>query len=304
MELYTSLIRLKQELNNGVLPPMTPLTDKAKEYLDPEFTVGMGALTEDPEKGLRCPVRGCGKFWHRLGTHLNWSHRDIGGMTAIRRLLDIPEAVGLLSRTAQIQHQEQWRSNRNLTLIMTQRKGRNIDYITKQSPATRRKQGATCSRTKQSVASKNLIDRCITQLAHKIIDVENQLGRSPSSREAINVFGHSMYFAIVKAFGSWNAAKAHAGLKVYKTGGDPFYSEEMVMSCFKVYYDHHRSLPTANIGRRTDRYPPLPHRHTIFRVFNTKSWPVAMRKIAIRLNIVGGRYGRKETRECVHGAAS
>ena len=59
-DLYTSLIRAKQELNDGVLPPMTPVPENVQHFIDPAFTPGLGALEEDPEKGLRCPVKGWG----------------------------------------------------------------------------------------------------------------------------------------------------------------------------------------------------------------------------------------------------
>lgn len=73
-DLYTSLVRAKQELNGGV-PPLTPLTEEAKKYMDPDLVPGMGILNEDDDKGLQCPVEGCGKWYSRLDAHLR-SHVD------------------------------------------------------------------------------------------------------------------------------------------------------------------------------------------------------------------------------------
>ena len=39
-DLYTSLVRAKQELNDGVLPPMTPVPENVQHFIDPAFTPG------------------------------------------------------------------------------------------------------------------------------------------------------------------------------------------------------------------------------------------------------------------------
>jgi hypothetical protein len=60
MELYTSLTRLKMELNDGRMPPMTPVPENVRHFINPDFVLGLGALHEDDALGLRCPIRGCG----------------------------------------------------------------------------------------------------------------------------------------------------------------------------------------------------------------------------------------------------
>src|SRR5690606_35849901 len=79
--LYTSLSRAKAEINNGELPPMEPLGDKERRLINPKFLIngGKGGIVKHPTKGLRCPVRGCGRWYHHRGRHGGKSHPEIGG---------------------------------------------------------------------------------------------------------------------------------------------------------------------------------------------------------------------------------
>ena len=105
-DLYTSLTNLKREMNGGRMPPMTPIPERALAVIDPALTPGLGALEEDPEKGLRCPVRGCGKWAHALSSHITSAHRNIGGVRGFKRMMSIPRTAALLSRREKARRSE------------------------------------------------------------------------------------------------------------------------------------------------------------------------------------------------------
>jgi hypothetical protein len=89
MDMYSTLSRAKQAMNGGDVPPLTPLTRAALKHIDPEFAPGMGVLVEDADKGFRCPVRGCGRYFQKLSVHLDGAHKDIGGSWGVRDLLSL-----------------------------------------------------------------------------------------------------------------------------------------------------------------------------------------------------------------------
>lgn len=286
MDLYTSLTRLKQAMNDGQLPPMTPLSDKALVHLDPEFTIGMGAIKEDSDKGLRCPVRGCGRYYHMLGTHLSMSHKDLGGKSGVKRLLSIPRSAPLVSstraarmRTAALGHKEQQRAA-----------GRNQMVRNKEDPQFFKRAMQARSKAMRTAGFKNLRDTCVAQLTHRLIDLNHKLGHSPSKLEAHREFGTGIVEAMLATFGTWNAAKAHTGLKVFTKGaanqrlGDTPYTEDMVVECFKAYYEQHGRLPTSKTANSGNTIPLLPSATTVERVFGCR-WSQVMKKVAVRLNI-------------------
>ena len=169
MNLYTSLVRLKQEMNNGVIPVMTPIPEKIQDVIDPAFTIGMGALYEDAEKGLRCPVRGCGVYRHVLTKHLDSGHRELGGASGIKDLLSIPHTARLVSRL----------THARLALARERKPSGGIRPATKQQSANRslrKRAGRSMSRSRATVGAKNLRAACEAQVAHKLIAL------SPNSR--------------------------------------------------------------------------------------------------------------------------
>jgi hypothetical protein len=74
--MYTTLVRAKATIRGEEAPPLTALTEHALKICDPDFVPGMGILEEDAERGLRCPLRGCGKWYHELGKHLESHDSD------------------------------------------------------------------------------------------------------------------------------------------------------------------------------------------------------------------------------------
>lgn len=284
-DLYTSLVRAKQALNGGTLPPMTPVPENVHHFIDPDLTPGLGALEEDVDLGLRCPVRGCGEWFGRLRRHLNAVHADIGGASAVLRALSIPDTASLDSRQVRrnLKRAARTPSRRDISLA-------NLARVNKLSSESRRKAGRRQSRNKTTVGVRNLRNTCEAQLAHRIIDMSHKVGRTPSYKEAM-VLDQQALTAAISTYGTWNAALAAVGLKTRRHPRAPQYDKEQVLTILREYYSQNGVLPSQDDIRHQRRTPLLPAAKTILRAMGTKSWPEAMRLAARALNVKGGRYG-------------
>lgn len=284
-ELYTSLTQLKISMNGGALPPMTPLTLEARAICDPEFSLGMGALVQDTEKGLRCPVRSCGRWVHSYRHHADARHADIGGSTAILRVLDIPQQVVLYS--------ERLRATRRHNVAHLREFSRNGSRGPR-TTATKAKIAATRRAIYSTVSSRNFRNRCDTQMKHIMIDMHHRLGRTPSYREAEMEPGLEGFArCATKVYGSWANALAMFGLESVRLSCRKLTCER-VLAGLRAWYDMHGSLPSQRDVVKGIRLPILATCQTHTRVLGTPSWPEAMRRAAALLNIYGGRYGLPE----------
>lgn len=285
MQLYTSLVRLKQAMNGGALPPMTPVPESVHHLIDPAFVPGLGALAEDPEKGLRCPVRGCGEWLQSLGQHAAWKHKDIGGANGIRDALSIPRTAPLVSQTTRSRlvaaNARQAAEGKRRTL-----QGQ-PEHL--RSSRSRAKRTAANRAAKNTVGFLNLLDSCEAQTANKLIDLQNSLGRSPSKKDAVTVLGPYLIHRIVRVFGSWNSAKAQLGLEVMQRYRR--YTVDEVLAMLQAYYDVHGRLPSAHAVSRRRTDPVLPRRKPMMRALDEPTWYDCMRKAARMLGIRDGRYG-------------
>lgn len=288
MQLYTSLVRLKQAMNGGELPPMTPIPLSSQRLIDPALTIGMGAITEDLDGGLRCPVRGCGSWHHNLTKHLNASHGGAGGAKGVKRALGIPEKTSLVShrlrQAASVHAKSLGHLRHKLSTTAERQRQRG------------RRGGAASALSRVSVNARNLRDRCEQQLAQRLIELQQELGRAPSGPEFISKYGHGLYNAVVDTWGTWNNAKGQCGLDVWKRQrpGQFRHTHETVLAAFGAWHERHHSLPTMQAAVNPTRTPLLPSVEVVFRVMGCRSWPEAMRRVAAFLNIYGGRYGLPE----------
>lgn len=233
MDLYTSLVRLKQEMNGGILPPMTPVTGAALELIDPAFTIGLGALREDYEQ------RAAGTF-------------PRGGPPS-------------------------------------QNEGKRL---------------ATRHATYISVGMRNLENRCLVQLKHRLIDLSNRLGRSPSREDAIAAEGPTFVRRVEETFGTWTSGKAQCDLPVHGKFRDRFgraaaqkWSADNVVEALAAWHEVHGEFPTPRqtMRPRNAKTPYVPPYKTILaNIPGVKGWKDAMRQVATRLQIYGGRYGIPE----------
>lgn len=288
MDLYTSLVRLKQAMNGGQVPPMTPVPERVRHLIDPAFTIGMGALEEDDHKGLRCPIRGCGTYHHNLGLHIWHRHRALGGCAAVRTALDIPASAAFLSR-----------SLRERTRIATVAGLRRSGYRANNGHYLRghHAEGARAGNAvRKSVNAANLGDRCTAQVAHRIIDLEHKIGRSPSRREFSDAYGAALLGSVIRAFGTWNSALAQCGLKV-RMRSNRRRSREAVLDCLAAWHKVHGDLPSTWEANNRDSTPVIPTIKVIKAAFDADSWPEAMYRAAALLDIRGGRYGLPAKKE-------
>lgn len=305
MDLYTSLVRLKQEMNGGVLPAMTPVTGAALKLIDPEFTIGLGALREDPERGLQCPIRGCGVYRHALGVHVTRVHKTVG-VAGIRRALSIPSTAPLASMKMRerlsANNFAQFGGRESERFGGKGRGSHREDWTTER----RRKESRTRSKAANTVGVRNLTNTCMAQLTHRILDLSNKLGRSPSFDEANQEFGRGIGARIIKTFGTWSSALAQCGLKTRggasqkgkRTGPRPelrWYTQEAILEALSAWYAVHGELPSGYQVQKGSKIPYLPHRKTILQHFpGAKNWYEAMERAATLLGIYGGSYGIPE----------
>lgn len=280
-ELYTSLVRAKQELNGGTLPAMTPVPERVHHIIDPDLTVGMGALTEDPDKGLQCPVRGCGRWLVNLRQHLNGSHADVGGAKGVLRALSIPENVPLKPRAAREKQAEVMRRNIDTGKIDPMEGVR----LSAEKRSAYYKRGRRTKRA--TTGTRNLTNTCEAQIAQRILLVAEKVGRSPSMKEAV-ALDPPLRSAAIRVYGSWNAAKAAVGLKTYDGSGGKAsagwgYGRSDVLEMLGEFYRAHGRLPTVSEGRSPTRTPVIPSRPTIIKHLKADSWRDAMDKVETAL---------------------
>ena len=279
-DLYTSLIRAKQELNDGVLPPTMPVPENVQHFIDPAFTPGLGALGEDEERGLQCPVRGCGKYHHRLRWHLNGSHRDIGGATRVLAALSIPQGVGLDST--------RFRAGNTARGL---RPGRRVNLVGLKhgDPSVTRRSVQSRKGNAKTINHRNMINTCEAQITHRLWDLYHKVGRSPSMTESRAINGHALDRACTRLYGSWNAAKLAAGMDTVVNNGQTV-GKERTVAALREWFNEHGRLPEERQAYRPNRTPLIPSVGAIKRVFDTTSWPRAMRRAAVNLGVYDSRY--------------
>ncbi|HEX5437132.1 MAG TPA: hypothetical protein VFW98_08230 [Gemmatimonadaceae bacterium] len=285
-ELYTSLTRLKQTMNGGQMPPMTPIPEAARKIIDPAFTPGLGALDEDAGRGLRCPVRDCGQYYHALGRHLAVAHKNIGGSAAVRRALDIPKTVPLLSGIAR----EHYARGHAAERARPRRHSMVGPKVAEKRVRSLRK---SCGASRRSMASRNLRDRCDAQLRHKLIDCHHRLGRSPTMREAKAMLPKGTVKAAIRVYGTWRNVLAQCGLAVASRAR---VSRDDVLAGLYAWYKVRGGLPTLRDVKERDRVPLIHDRETIVKHIGGSGWAETMQIAAAVLGITGGRYGLQQQR--------
>lgn len=285
MDLYTSLTRLKQAMNGGQLPPMTPLSEEAKKIIDPALTIGgdgAGGIVADEEKGLLCPIRGCGRYRHDLARHIATTHKSIG-LAALREAMSIPTKAPLMSEHMMSVKRDGMKS-RGAFLKNAKRFG------AKHRRTSEAKRARVRSANAASMGARNLRDRCIAQLSHKLIDLANTLGRSPSANEAKTILGAGLVTKIIETFGTWNNAKAQAGLSTIAPSGKRDGFRDTALSALEAWYKEHGDLPESS-AYLTNQTPLLPPFGVFRQGLGSTDWGECMRRAASLLDIHGGRYG-------------
>ncbi len=299
MELYTSLRHLKMVLNNGEIPPMTPLRATATRVLDPAFVLGAGGLQEDERKGLRCPVRGCGVYKHHLTTHLNREHKglrtqDESPSDVVHRLMGIPLSVALCSTHVKSQlssagKKNQWMSRKAL------REGKPRDLNT--NPEYINKRRSTRMNAATSANFRNLRGECERQLAHKILAMRDVVGSFPIRSAAKARYGMAFIRRVNEVYGSWENACACLGDRVRKDG----LTDQDVYESMRAYFDIHKELPTSEAANAMARAPLIVRYQDTLNLLGFATWPEAMAHVAWYLKVDDPRYGRYAVTEHATG---
>lgn len=274
---YTSLSRAKMAIG-GALPPMTPVV--ATEIVDPDFTIGLGALQEDAKKGLRCPVRGCGRWFHVLSRHLTSAHADIGGKLAVMDALQLPRMTKLRSSSFVAAKQNAWhqldadeRSSRVKALRRAGERYRELELM-----GVRRRRPPL--KGMQTAGWRNFRNRCEEQMREPIAALAQRLKRSPTFHEAARDISEAFVWHCISLYGNWNAALAAFGMEGREVGQSPKRkaraSREHVMEQLRAWADKHGSLPHSHQARNPDRVPLIPCMETIYRAFGVTTWLEAM----------------------------
>lgn len=292
MELYTSLVRLKQTLNNGQLPPMTPLPDEVRQRIDPAFTIngdGWGGVVEDAHLGLQCPVRGCGKWFHYLASHMNKSHADLGGAPGFRSLMSIPSTAPLVSSKLADQLSVSFeRRQKRMSHSYNERAGR-LRLLDRK--AIQRKGRAKVVANSKTAGALNLADSCPAQFIGKIAALHAQIGRTPTAAECVAEYGSMIVPNAVKVFGSWNSAIAFCGIEPNPRGNTRRTKRGEVLDSLQAWVDAHGDLPTSKDIACVDRLPRILGYKAIMHGLGAATWTGAMKIAAALLDIHGGRYG-------------
>lgn len=267
-DLYTSQVHLKRVLAGQASAAFTSLPPEVAAILDPSFVPGMGALNEDAEGRLQCPVRECGTFHSDLGAHVGAVHRELKAF-GIRKLLGIPQTTGLSTR----RHPSKVGLGKS-----------HMDRMRPLRTGVRRQvQGLT-------MMSRNKADTCPAQLQAKLTALAEKLGRSPSISDFDAEYDGGSR-AVCMVFGTWQNAKNLAGLGVSPGGPDPIVPQEQVVEALRAWHEVHGDLPTSTDCKLREKTPILPTYPVILRSLNVLNWQAAMRAVLSVLDVESVRYG-------------
>lgn len=279
MELYTSLTELKRVLNGGQLPVYTPLSDRARQVIDPSLMKGAGCLIEDEERGLLCPIRGCGKWTHAMASHISTSHRSIT-VAAFKEAAGYAPTARLISQKAKAVRaaQERARGARPTPPPAT--------------AAARKKQAESLRLRAQAMGTRNFRNQCVAQLTHRLLDLANEIGRSPSSADATAKFGPGFVAACQRVFGTWDNAKAQCGLprlrSRYAYRKQPTTDE--VLEGLAAWYHVHGDLPSVTDTIHMERTPTMHQGREILIALGCTTWEAAMHRAARLLKVRSAKY--------------
>jgi hypothetical protein len=290
-DLYTDQVNLKRVLAGLATPSFTPAPEPVLKILDPEFFPGMGALCEDDRGRIRCPIRGCGEWHFNLGHHISGKHKSLG-VPAIRRAVDIPKSVPLMSAKGR-----ELRAMRAGSENTTGRfKKGQPQSVTMRALVREGRAASIAARngSNRSMMSRNEADSCPSQTRDKITALARKLGRSPSAGDFRAEYGVAAFCAVEAVFGTWNNAKAIIGLATIPVGGvrgRNLLPLNFVIESLRTWVAVHGDLPTASQAQKPSLTPKLPHYGTILRAFGVNNWKAAMHSAIEHLQIRSERYG-------------
>lgn len=286
-KLYTTLVMAKLALNDGRMPPMTPIPEQIRHIINPEYVAGLGALNEEDDKGLQCPV--CGVWLARLTLHINAKHDDIGGAKAVRKLLGVPATAALWSQK-QIAAARLVMEARSAATNNEAEAIKNLHAHKRAGMWQRKTRGKKLPRrsrgTVLSVGTRNLRNTCDAQIGHRLWDLRNHLGRSPTWID-VNHFNPGLGPSCKVIYGTWNAAKALHGLDTLPAGNTR-HTRRSIVEGWSGWVEAHGCLPS--LRQRRLKLPLTPSPQATLKYLKADTWAEAMRKVAVALGIHDARY--------------
>lgn len=274
----------------GTLPPMTEA--RADTIIDPRFTIGDGAFEECERRGLRCPVRGCGKYFHVLSRHLTEAHSDIGGKIAVCDALNIPRMTRLVSAWYTASRKFDWHAladddPRKVGLRNAQQRVRELVMM---GVYERRYP----NKGMEQSGWRDFRNRCEEQMRKPIAALASRLKRPPTMKEVAKEVSEAFAWHLVSIYGNFGAGLKAMGLDAWKPGQSPERKKkatrEYVLGALRAYYEAHKELPLPRQASNPSRLPLIPCRESIMKGMGVESYPAAMKLVAKELGITTGRY--------------
>lgn len=230
--------------------PLRPVPDGFGYY---------GTIAYDKtEKYTQCHL--CGNFYKTLGTHVSKVH----GKDPFEYKLEfgLPTTLPLTAPKLKNKNYEQWESyspEKKKEVIANLQAGR------KSITAPRK------ARTK-ALYYKNLEGRCPAQLIEKILQLRDEVGKTPSRREFNKRFGGNHAGSVELTFGSWGEAVKIAGLTPRRGGREIYDKETLIQLMINFKKDHKRNPMSTDCERGL-----LPSRGTFNNYFG--SWTLAKKEL-------------------------
>lgn len=270
-QLYTSIAHTKIAMQNGGAPP--PITQFAPEWrarFDMDSVLGLGALIEDRELGLKCPFKDCPAYCHSLSPHVRAFH----GVSAeeLKKALGLPPSMSLLSKKAREKmsmiQQRLFREGRS-GIVKAIAKGRELRKRYAKRPEAKRWRPKTKG---LSVAARNWRGSCNAQLGEKLKNAVDESGVSNMTQAtAIEVLGYSLFKKVIRTYGTWNTAKAVHGLPVRFRMARRLEMKQVVDS-FSAFEKKYGRFPSSGEAQRGHYAPLIPSYNPVMRVTKAKTW--------------------------------
>jgi len=220
-------------------------------YKEPLTTVEdghgyLGALaqTTDGHK-VQCHI--CGELYYNLGSHVFTTHQ----LKAVeyREKFQLGRRTPLCSDVASQEYKE--RALSRIATMSDEDRAAQIESMRKAAQKARRVGNP------RSLESLNKEGMCPDQLIARILECAESLGKSPTHEDFKQYYSGKYVGAIVRTFGSWNAAKANASLPPNKPGsrtpwnkGHSRYTDEILLEYLRNLSKEKGGRPTASDWNR------------------------------------------------------
>lgn len=199
-----------------------------------------GVIIEDFESGkIQCSE--CGKWFEQLPTHLHLTHNMTG--------FEYRQKFGLLQSTAL--KSKKLRLNQSKVMQKLRRKNpqNNYSFVKDNEYAANRKNKP------KAVESRNKYGVCDLQLMERIIELRNELGKTPTLTQLRDRYGAVIMTNLALRFGSYVKLCKDMGFEPNISNHNPKYSREYFIDKIKSKDSTIRIL-TVNESRALYRYFP------------------------------------------------